>query len=520
LDLHLKNRAKNISLVKGTFIGVNITSKDTVITNDQVSWASANPTIASVNDLGFVSGHSAGSTFITISLTKTSSIKIPVTVKPISGKDITLGKNELKMVDGKNSQLYYQQTSNRLIIDSDFKIKWFSENEQIATVDENGTVKAVFPGKTRIGLQVDGTTIYCSVEVLPLPISKIETLPEMTLTEGESGKIHTTITPAYAQGNQLKWSTSSNYVVTVDQVGNIQANKAGTAYIRVQSIDSDRGYSETKVIVKDRTLSLEEVKNADMSFYQKYLNQHYSTLLTPLGDRKPEISVRSELNHINIEIDWNGLSVSPYYLKYSNPEEELKKFGKVLTDQDRIETKRLLREYIRKIAADTFYAYPNKFVTGSFRTSGYKYPYIKAGYWSTSFLTWNNYNGSDGTGNTIRWNPTYDDYNFVLDYDIQSFSYYNPTDGQSYGSSGKPIQIRVGERFNLKLILYPLQNYEEMSYNELGFNLSRLTGTTISVGEDGEITGLAKGTSTVFVYFFPKSKSISVPIEVICKTSS
>ncbi|WP_404356497.1 S-layer homology domain-containing protein [Cytobacillus firmus] len=348
-----------------------------------------------------------------------------------------------------------------------------------------------------------------------VPIRGIKTSKELTLLKGQESTLEVSILPENAEIENLIWTSSDNSIVSVTNSGKVKGLNIGTAIITA-SIKGTNIFSDTKVTVKEDILKLEEVYNAEESRFEKYLNQHYSSLPTPLGEWNPTVSVSKEGNNIFIEVDWSG--PTPYAIKYSDPSQEIKEYGKVLSDQDRLETKQLLRAYMKNISEDTFKSYPGYYVRGKFYTSGYKYPNLKVGFWSISFLTWNNFNGYH-IGPSLKWDPALDDYNFVLDYEIQKVGYYHPQEDKVFFSgdySPSPIQVKLGEKLKLSLKFTPdeLNNEANISYKEMGIDISghNYYGN-IDIDENGWITGKSLGKDTIFVYH-PKS-SLLINVEVI-----
>ncbi|MFL0361793.1 S-layer homology domain-containing protein [Pseudobacillus sp. 179-B 2D1 NHS] len=418
---------------------------------------------------------------------------------------IALNKNNVSILEGSEERLIIKRVDypDKEISADKNQIKWFSENAAVATVDSNGNIRGVSPGTTKIGVIVDGIKIFCTVQVKPIQVSGIDIPSKIIITEGQEQEIIAKVVPEKAHDYKIIWLSSDNNIVSVDANGKIKALKKGTAKIKATISGSNTIYSEAEVTVQEKVLTLEEVTNADQAIYEKYLNQNYNSLPTPMGDWNPTLSVRKADKNVYIEIKWNSLKVSPYDLEYSRPQEEIQKFGKVLSNADRIETKRLLREYMKKIASDTISSYPGYYVSGKFYTSGYRYPYIKEGFWSISFLTWNNFNGNSLTSNLV-WDTKHDDYDFLLDQKISKIGYINPLDNKIYyGTSftDKPIQIKVGETLQLQLAFLPEQDYRNMTYKELGFDISPLLGGQyFDVNSSGLITGKAKGKGSIFIY--------------------
>lgn len=159
--------------------------------------------------------------------------------------------------------------------------------------------------------------------------------------------------------------------------------------------------------------------------FKYYLDKEYSKLETPIGTLKFTFKIDENTKDfwgydLEINTDWGTIDNSPYGL-YSFHPYDLEHSIKI-SDEDKEETKRLLKNYQKKIASMAIEKFPNKKIKGGFHTSGYEYQYIRVGYWSTDFLSWNNYDVIDEDefpdyNNTelsgFHWNTDDDDYDFL-----------------------------------------------------------------------------------------------------------
>ena len=126
-------------------------------------------------------------------------------------------------------------------------VRWTSDNEAVATVDDDGVVTGVAAGNATITVTtVDGNfTATCDVtvaaaiiavtgvEVSPATdaISLADTPAQVTLTA--------TVSPADATDKSVSWSSSDDTVATVDTNGLVTAVAIGTATITATTTDGD-----------------------------------------------------------------------------------------------------------------------------------------------------------------------------------------------------------------------------------------------------------------------------------------
>lgn len=128
-----------------------------------------------------------------------------------------------------------------------------SDNEAVATVDQNGTIRAVSVGtaiisaQTPLGFQVYNANASVRVNVIPelIKVSSIDITN--TTPAGEDGLIYVTdelqlaatVGPEDATYKRLVWSSADESIATVDQNGKVLCVKEGEA--KIYATSTDRG---------------------------------------------------------------------------------------------------------------------------------------------------------------------------------------------------------------------------------------------------------------------------------------
>ena len=126
----------------------------------QVSWASSNTSVATVDSQGKVKAVGAGTADITVSLEGfTATCKVTVTV-PVSS--ITLNQGPLKLKQNETAQLVATVGPEDA---NDKTVTWSSSDTSIATVDSTGLVKALKEGTAVISAKAGDKTATCSLTV-------------------------------------------------------------------------------------------------------------------------------------------------------------------------------------------------------------------------------------------------------------------------------------------------------------------------------------------------------------------
>lgn len=155
------------TLKNGESITLTATVTPNSASNKTLQWTSSNASVASVSDAGKVTALSDGQTVITVKAVSGGvEAKCTVTVStPITGIEISSGAEKLLVGDSTKltANVLPETTSNK-------NVKWRSSDSSIATVAEDGTVKAIKEGTARITVQTEDGKFeaYCTITVEPL----------------------------------------------------------------------------------------------------------------------------------------------------------------------------------------------------------------------------------------------------------------------------------------------------------------------------------------------------------------
>ena len=135
------------------------------VDNSSVKWISPNETILSVDSNGKITANAVGEAQITATTHNMLSATCHVTVKPVLTSEIALNLQSLTLAPGQSEMLTAtvlpENATNKMI-------RWSSENENVATVDSEGYVTAIFSGVTKITASAtDDSGIFaeCTVTV-------------------------------------------------------------------------------------------------------------------------------------------------------------------------------------------------------------------------------------------------------------------------------------------------------------------------------------------------------------------
>ena len=153
--------------------------------DQRVIWISEDPEIITIDDSGNVTAVGIGEGYISATTSNGLMTRCKVTVsKPVVSPDyITLSEDSLFLDIDQTSQIssmVYPEEANQSVI-------WYSEDDEIATVDEAGIVTGVGEGETIICAQTEDGSVqaYCSVYVYPPYVE-----PESVELDGFKGYVN------------------------------------------------------------------------------------------------------------------------------------------------------------------------------------------------------------------------------------------------------------------------------------------------------------------------------------------
>ena len=132
-------------------------------------------------------------------------------------------------------------------------IDWSSQNEKVATVDENGVVTGMERGNARIvATATDGSNVRANISVRVTQSAEEITLDktEMTLDAGRSGVIRATVLPKNTDDKKVIWTSSDESIATVNNSGRVTAVALGTCTITCSSASTEGVSASATVTVQ------------------------------------------------------------------------------------------------------------------------------------------------------------------------------------------------------------------------------------------------------------------------------
>ena len=216
--------------------------------DQKITWVSANPSIATVDADGKVTGVAEGTTTVTGTLANDLSVTVTVNVSIIPVESIEIDEeNDLEMLRKDTTKLTvtYKPTNATEVED----VTWESSDSNVATVDATGLVTAVGEGSATITVRMGQLSDTIGVEVSIVEVEGV-TL-DNNKKETEVGKDFQ-LTPSFEPNNATEtegftftYESSDPEIATVDNEGNVTSKKAGKVKITIKASNGVDEYEDT-----------------------------------------------------------------------------------------------------------------------------------------------------------------------------------------------------------------------------------------------------------------------------------
>ena len=192
------------------------------------SWASADPSVATVSHRGQVTGRRAGETTVTATLADGRAYAWALTVtQPVTA--VKLPVSRLTLERGQTAQLSPVIRPENA---TDHSLTFVSSDKSVARVDESGLVIALKAGRASITVAAaNGKKARLTITVTQ-PVTGIAFQQEsITIERGERLKLPAAIEPADATNKRVSYATENRAVATVASNGAITGRGAGVTWI-------------------------------------------------------------------------------------------------------------------------------------------------------------------------------------------------------------------------------------------------------------------------------------------------
>lgn len=214
-----------LTLYKGESETLVATIVPTDATENNITWGTLNSHIAAVDSNGKVTAIGGGKTTITAKAGSKVTSCIVTVIAPV--ESITLNRTNITLGEGESVTLKATVIPKDATDDT---VSWYSSDESIATVDQNGTVNAIKQGAATIVAKAGDKQATCALTV----IKKVESIAldqtRLTLLAGETTTLTVTVLPEDATDKTVTWRTYDSSVATVEN-GIVKAIGVGATTI-------------------------------------------------------------------------------------------------------------------------------------------------------------------------------------------------------------------------------------------------------------------------------------------------
>lgn len=226
--------------------------------NEKLKWTSNNKKVAVISSSGNVKAVSAGTAMIKVTAPngKTAACKVTVKEKNVQIQSITLNKTEVTL-----------NADDTLVLKATVKpsnaknrnITWESSDEEVAFVDDDGTVLPFSSGTAIITARAENK-VKATCRVTVLAQEEIEAMIVLNTTylvmqEGEEGHLSATITPE-GTDDFVTWESSDESIAEVDGNGTVYGLEEGQAIITA-TLENGK-YAQCKVVVNGSELKFDD----------------------------------------------------------------------------------------------------------------------------------------------------------------------------------------------------------------------------------------------------------------------
>jgi len=219
---------------------ISVTIKPSNASNKTLTYYSSKPNIVTVDNSGNITGKSEGSSYITISSPGYTIRYLVTVIDKIPLKSISI-KSTLELEEKSTEKLSVTFSPSNA---TNKKVTWKSDNPEVATVDSNGKITAISPGKAKITVISNeggfAKTCVVTVKEISKEVKNIKlNKTSLALKIGQEEKLTVSFDPTYAENKDVSWTTANKEVAIVED-GNVTAIGIGTTEIKVVSDDGQK----------------------------------------------------------------------------------------------------------------------------------------------------------------------------------------------------------------------------------------------------------------------------------------
>ena len=252
-DIDLGDCPKELEVGSSQLLTVTVIPEEAI--QEKVTYQSSDVNVASVNEIGRITGISVGDAVITVSC---GSVKKDLSIKVVEKKSDEIPVTDIEIADHEDKlEVDKTMTLSATVLPADAtdsKVQYKSSDEKIATVNSSGEVKGISKGNVIITVSAGKVTknVKLTVKVATTEI-KLDSV-YLVLSPGETHQINASVVPVDAP-QSITYKSVDTDIASVSGSGLITANKCGSGTIIVQNDDT----STAIAVIVDEDTKTEEV---------------------------------------------------------------------------------------------------------------------------------------------------------------------------------------------------------------------------------------------------------------------
>ena len=215
-------------------------SAGNVLSNFNVTWTSSNNQVATIDGSGLATGVSPGTAGITVTAPSTgASASTLLTVNPLALDHLTIAPSAATIHTGQTLQFDVSGVASNGQQVGLGPITWSSNQQGVASVDQNGLVTGGSVGTAMISAASGGKSVSAQVSVVAATVNQVVVAPATSnLVVGKSLQFTATALDSAGNpiaGSSFTWKSSNSSVANVDSNGVSTGLAVGQATISASS---------------------------------------------------------------------------------------------------------------------------------------------------------------------------------------------------------------------------------------------------------------------------------------------
>ena len=228
-------------------------------TNKKERWVSSDPTVATVNEEGWIVGKSEGKCTVTVYSLADPNVYAAINVTVTDPNKVTairLSKSEIALPVGGSDVSYVTMLPANAANKSEL---WSSSDTSVAKVSEDGTITGISEGTCIVTVYSrSNPNVHASVNVTVTDPTKVREIKlskyEMNILVGTNDISYVTMLPKTALNVEEVWTSSNPAIASVDRWGNVYGVSAGSCIVTVISKANPSVKADINVTVHNKPI--------------------------------------------------------------------------------------------------------------------------------------------------------------------------------------------------------------------------------------------------------------------------